>query len=161
MGQPITDLSFDQWLAFVFDHPVSDHLPEWYWDIDCDWWAGPAQVTVHYLTQAFENAEVVFQPYTDAQLNQGLWYIASNACSEHMFALLDASVPWPDRQRCLRSMCNLYEQCFARRCSPTLGHLDEQPANPLNMACYIWWDIIPIAGQRDDPAHGAFDQECL
>jgi hypothetical protein len=43
----------------------------------------------------------------------------------------------------------------------TLGHLDEQPTNALNMVCYMWWDIIPIAGQRDDPQRYAFDQECL
>jgi hypothetical protein len=106
MGQPITDLSFEQWVAFVFDHPANPGLPEWYWDDASNWWDGPPQMTVRYLTQVFENAAQVFQPYTDAQLNQGLWYIASNACSEHMFALPDLSVPWPERQRCLSASCH-------------------------------------------------------
>jgi len=90
-----------------------------------------------------------------------LWYLASNACSSHMFALLDESVPWPQRQRCLRSMVALYEQIFNARCTPALGHLDEQPANPLNRVCYMWWDILPVAGRADVPARRAFDDECL
>jgi hypothetical protein len=161
MGQSISSLVFDQWLAYVFDHPVEEDKPEWYFDPESDWWDGPAPETIQFLTHAFENAAELFEPYTDAQLNQGLWYLASNACSNHMLALLDESVPWPDRQRCLRSMVALYQQCFAPRCLAALGHLDELPANPLNRVCYMWWDILPVYGRPDLPGRQAFDQECL
>ena len=161
MVQSLTSLSFDEWLAFVFDHPVAGQQREWYWEPEAGWWDGPSGLTVEYLTRAFENAATLFEPYSDGQLNQGLWYLASNACSNHMFALLDQGVPWPERQRCLRSMSALYAQCFAARCLPALGHLDEQPTNPLNAVCYMWWDILPIAGQQGDPARQAFDEECL
>jgi hypothetical protein len=161
MGQKLTQLTFEHWLAFVFDHPVEGMERAWYWDPESDWWDGPADVTIRFLTRAFEHAAELFAPYSDAQLNQGLWYLASNACSDHMFALLDEGVPWPERQRCLRSMVALYEHCFARRCFPTLGHLDEQPANPLNAVCYMWWDILPVYGRPDIPGRQAFDQECL
>ena len=157
----LTQLSFEEWVAFVFDHPAGGQAREWYWEPDSDWWDGPAAATISLLTRAFESPQTVFAPYSDAQLNQGLWYLASNACSNHMFALTDESVPWPDRQRCLRSMVSLYAQCFARRCTPALGHLDEQPANPLNLVCYMWWDILPVIGQPKLPARQAFDQTCL
>jgi len=78
-----------------------------------------------------------------------------------MRALLDASVPWAAQKRCIYSIHQLYEGCFARRCSPHLSHLDEPGASPLNLVCYMWWDIIPIAGRPDDPARKKFDQDIL
>jgi hypothetical protein len=163
MGKQLTNLTFEGWLSYLFDHPVEDQKQEWYWDIDRDWWdeaADPAQ-TIHFLTQAFENSAVVFQPYSDAELNQGLWFLASNSCSNHMFALMDERLPWSARQRCIHSFHQLYEGCFARRCSPHLSHLDERGASPLNLVCYMWWDIIPISGKPDDPARKEFDQDIL
>jgi hypothetical protein len=118
-------------------------------------------LTVEYLARAFENSESVLAPYSDSQLNQGLWYLASNACSNHMFALMDASVPWPARQKCIQSIHSLYRDCFAKRCTPHLGHLDEPGAGPLNSVCYMWWDIIPLAGQPDDPARNEMDRAIL
>lgn len=160
-GRPLSDLSFEEWVLFVFDHPVDSSRLEWYWDIEADWWDGSAARTVEYLTRAFENPERVFAPYDDIQLNQGLWYLTSNSCSDHMFALLDMSVPWTERRRCIRSFSTLYEQCFARRCTPHLSHLDEPGAGPLNAVCYMWWDIIPIFGRPTDPTRAEMDREIL
>jgi len=160
-GRPLSDLTFEEWVLFVFDHPVDKSRLEWYWDLEADWWKGPAALTVEYLTRAFENSESVFEPYSDSQLNQGLWYLVSNSCSDHMFALTDASVPWPERRNCIRSIYTLYEQCFAKRCTPHLSHLDESGAGPLNSICYMWWDIIPIFGQPKEPTRTEMDREIL
>lgn len=161
MGKQLKNLTFDQWVTYVFDHPVEDLKNAWYWDIDRDWWEETPAETIQFLTRAFENAAEVFRPYSDAQLNQGLWFIASNACSNHMFALLDESVPWPAQQRCIASIHQLYEQCFARRCTPHLSHIDEAGVGPLNMVCYMWWDILPFYGQPDVPARKELDQAIL
>jgi hypothetical protein len=163
MRKQINDLTFEGWLVYVFDHPVSaGGLNEaWYWDIDRDWWDENANDSLRFMTQAFENAAVVFQPYSDAQLNQGLWFIVSNACSNHMFALLDESLPWSRRRRCISSIQQLYEQGFAPRCSPHLSHVDEPGANPLNMVCYMWWDIMPIYGKPEDPTRSEMDATIL
>lgn len=161
-GKPLKDLTFEEWGIFVFDHPVDHSRLEWFWDIDADWGDGPAALTVDFLTQAFESSKRVFEPYTDSQVNQGLWYLASNACSDHMLALMDAGVPWPARVRCIRSFEALYEACFARRrCTPHLSHLDEPGAGPLNSVCYMWWDIMPVAGQPADPARKDMDRAIL
>ena len=171
MRQQQKDFTFEQWPTYVFDHPVpEDNADAWYWDIDRDDWVeDPAQV-IPFLTQAFENAGTVFEPFSDAQLNQGLWFIGSNACSSHMFALMDTGVPWWERRRCVESIHQLYEQCFARRCSPHplapparagVSHIDEPGANPLNLVCYMWWDILPIAGQPDDPQRRELDEAIL
>lgn len=163
MGKQLTDLTFEQWIAYIFDHPVEEGKQAWYWEIDRDWWdadADPAD-TIRFLTQAFENAAVIFPPFSDAELKQGLWFIADNPCSNHMFALLDASVPWPAQQRCVRSIHQLYEQCFLQRCTPHFSHLGEPGASPLNLVCYMWWDIIPIHGKPDVPERSELDHEIL
>ncbi len=159
MGKTLSNLSFEQWIAYVFDRPVKD--PAWYFAIDSDWWEGSPQEKVVFITRAFENAADVLQPFSDEQLNQGLWFIASNGCSDYMFAFLNPGVDWPLRQRGLRSMRNLYQQCFATRCTPHLSHLDEPGANPLNSVCYMWFDLLPIFGMPDDPQRNAVDGEML
>jgi hypothetical protein len=156
------NLTFEKWLTHVFDHPVPvSNENAWYWDIDRDWWEEDSPETVDFLTRAFEDAAVVLQPYSNAQLNQGLWFLASNACSSHMFTLMNESIPWAARRRCIESFHQLFEQCFTRRCSPHLSHIDEPGANPLNSVCYMWWDIIPLYGQPDHPAHRELDEAVL
>jgi hypothetical protein len=99
--------------------------------------------------------------FSDAQLNQGLWYLVSNSCSDHMFSLIEPAVPMPIRLRVLRSIVPLFEQVMAVRCSPHLCYLDEPGANPLNDACYMWWDILPIHGRPDLSERVEFDAEVL
>ena len=162
MGKQLKNLSFEGWLTYVFDHPVPvDDAKAWYWEFDREEWHEDPADAIRFMTQAFENAAEVFQPYSDAQLNQGLWFIVSSSCSNHMLALLDASVPWPAQQRCITSIHQLYEQCFAKRCSPHLSHLNEPGANPLNLVCYMWWDIVPIYGHPDDPIWKEMDEDIL
>lgn len=161
MGTTLTDLTFEQWVEYVFDHPVRETGQEWYWDSEADWWDGPAANTIQFMTRLFENAGSILEPYNDAQLNQGLWFLADNACSNHMFALLDSAVPWADRQRCIRSIHNLFEQCFAKRCTSHLSHRDEPGASPLNLVCYMWWDILPVAPQPNDIKRLDLDQAIL
>lgn len=162
MGKQLKNLSFEGWLTYVFDHPVPvDDAKAWYWDFDRDEWHEDPADAIRFMTQAFENAAEVFQPYSDAQLNQGLWFIVSSSCSNHMLALLDASMPWPAQQRCIYSIHQLYQQCFAKRCSPHLSHLNEPGANPLNLVCYMWWDIMPIYGHPDDPIWKEVDEDIL
>jgi hypothetical protein len=161
MGKQLENPTFEQWLAYVFDHSVDETKKAWYWDLDRDWWKETPKETIQFLTQAFENAEEIFKPFSDAQLNQGLWFIADNSCSNHMFALTDESVPWPEQKRCIYSFHQLYQQLFAKRCTPHLSHIDEKGASPLNLVCYMWWDIIPISGHPRNPVWEEVDQDIL
>ena len=161
MGRQLTNLSFEEWLIYVFDRPVDESRLEWYWDPEADWWRGSNAQIIEFVTRAFEDAGTLFEPYSDAQLKQGLWFIASNGCSDYMFALLDLGGPWSARQRCVRSMQNLFEECFAKRCTPHLSHLDESGASPLNAVCYMWWDILPVAAQPDNLDQTGLDREIL
>jgi hypothetical protein len=151
--------SLAKWIEHEFDHPVTD--PAWHWAPDAPAWGGPpAQVATH-IAKAFEESGRLLARFSDEQLNQGFWFLVSNSCSEFMYALVDPGVPSVSRLRALRSFVPLFEQVMAARCSPHLSHLDEQGANPLNSACYMWWDILPIHGCPEESARAEFDAEVL
>lgn len=153
MGQGISDLSFDEWIVHIFDHPVSD--PAWYWDANAEWWYRSPEETIDYMTRLFENAGTILAPYSDAQLNISLWYIASSTASEYMGTLQDSSVPIQNRIRCIESMFEFFKQVFAVRCSSHLSNLlrtsEPNPAglSALNSVCYMWWDISPLYGAME------------
>ncbi len=166
LGRELTDLSFEGWITYVFDHPVPDPgIPEWagsaeaviyrhwYLESDSDWWDPSAhpETTVAYLTMLFENATSVLTPFSDTQIKEGLWFLVSPSCSDHMFVLLNPAVPWSERKHCISSIFTLFEHFLALRCSPHLSHLDEPGANPLNGVCYMWWDLYPAYGKPGDP----------
>jgi hypothetical protein len=159
MPQPSSIPTFPEWVRHIFDHPVS--VPEWYWAPDADTNEPPAQTCVAYLTQLFTDPEPILAPYTDAQLNQGLWFLVSNSCSNYMLTLLEPDFAWPERRAGLRAITNLFAQLFAKRCSPHLSHLDERGANPLNMVCYMWWDLFPTWGHPGSPTEVLVDAELL
>jgi hypothetical protein len=151
--------SLSQWIAHVFDHPVAD--PAWYWSLDAAIWEDHPEKVVVYIADTFEQSGEMLAHFTDAQLNQGFWYLVSSSGSDFMFSLVSAEVPLTIRLRALRSFVPLFEQVMARRCSLHLSHLDEQPANPLNSACYMWWDILCIHGEPNEPERTEFDAEVL
>ena len=163
--------SFEQWITYAFNHPVSEcGKPGWYHDMDYDgeWWnpTDYPETTIDYLASLFENAPTVLTLYSDAQVNQGFWFLVNNSCSDHMFALVDPSVPWPKRKHCLSAMFTLFEKFFAPRCSSHLSHLDTMETDTsmvssLNMVCYMWWDLLPIYGQPEKPDFSEFDATCL
>lgn len=157
----LSDLSFDEWILHIFDHDDDPTMPWWFHKIGADYWnASPAQA-IAYVTTLFENPLPRLTEYSDEQVNRGLWYIVSNGGSDYLFALLDPGVSLEDRLRCIQSCYNLYEKLFAVRCSPRLSHLDEAGVNPLNMVCYMWWDLFPIAGKSDHPDNAALETAIL
>src|SRR5262249_9554542 len=86
MQKEASSFSFEQWVNFAFNHPLPDDgAPNWYHDIDNDselW--NPDEFpeeTVDYLTRLFENATNVLAPFSDAQVNQGFWFLVDAACS--------------------------------------------------------------------------------
>jgi hypothetical protein len=152
-------LSLPNWIAHVFDHPVTE--PEWYWSHDApEWHDGPEHIA-SLIADTFEQSAELLSRFSDAQLNQAFWFLVSGSGSDFMFALADSAVPLATRLRALRSFVPLFEQVMAARCTPHLSHLDEQPADPLNSACYMWWDILPIHGKPEEPDRTEFDAEVL
>ena len=160
LASPMNDgLSLQNWIAHVFDHPVAE--PAWHWSLDAPEWQDSPELIASLIADTFERSGELLSPFSDAQLDQAFWFLINGSCSDFMFSLVDLTVPLATRLRALRSFVPLFEQVMAARCSPHLSHLDEQPANPLNGACYMWWDFLPIHGKPDDPARNVFDAEVL
>jgi hypothetical protein len=151
--------SLTNWIAHVFDHPVTDR--DWYFELDAPVWEDSPEHVATLIGDTFEQSSELLARFTDAQLDQGFWYLVGESGSDLMSALVDPNVPLATRLRALRSFVPVFEQVMAVRCSPHLSHLDEQPANPLNSACYIWWDILPISGEPENTSRAQFDAEVL
>ncbi len=149
------DHSFHAWVAHCFEHPVSD--PAWHFDADSPEWSAPSALTLAHLTRFFASPSAVPAPYRDAQINQGLWYIAD------AFSPFDGALPSVDRVACVSAMVGLYDELFVRRCAPTLGHasVDSGSESPLNSACYMWWDILRVAPLLRDPLRAAIDEAAV
>lgn len=159
MGRELQNVIFDQWLDFVFNHPVTK--PAWYWADDADDWAGGAAETIQHLTRTFLDSGSVLQKFSDAQLNQGFWYLISVSCSDIACSITNESVSNRARIDCIKAIVNLFRDCFALRCSNHLSHLDESGANPLNSICYMWWDLFPVFGKPEEPVWAKFDTTVL
>src|SRR5215203_3519238 len=85
MTQELTFLTYEDWVYFIFDHPAEG--PEWYADPDAPYWNGPAALTAEYVIRLFEDPCPALEGFTDAELNQGLWYLISPGLGEHMLCL--------------------------------------------------------------------------
>jgi hypothetical protein len=150
VASQLTDLSFGDWILFVFCWPeAASGIPgyghQWLTE---EYWAGPPAVTVNYLTRLFEHPAQVLSDFSDGEIAQGLWDILGD--SEYATTLADLSVPLADRLRCLEAIAILFRDLFAVRCSPHLKHRSEA-GNPLNGVCYMWWDLFwvtPVPEER-------------
>jgi hypothetical protein len=102
-----------------------------------------------YMIELFEAPAAPLQKFSDAQVNQGLWFLASNSCSDHFFAFTDLGLPEERRLRGVRAIGTLFARLFAKRCSPHLCHADEPGRGALNPVCYMLWDIAPLPRFHD------------
>ena len=91
MSTPHTDLTFEEWILFTFDHTVEG--PVWYQAFDSDEWDGPPEVTVAYLTRLFHDPDAALVDHSDDQIGQGLWYLVGFGVGDYLRALLDPAVP--------------------------------------------------------------------
>ncbi len=153
------DNSLEEWIEHVFDHPVTN--PAWHWEPDSPRWQGSSEQIASHIAETFERSGQVLACFSDEQLNQGFWFLVNSSCSGYMYSIVDPGVPFSLRIRALRSFVLLFEQIMAVRCSGHLSHLDEQGANDLNSACYMWWDILPIDGCPQETTRAEFDAEVL
>jgi len=147
---PVRDLSYDAWLEHAFGHEVRFARNPWYFDEDHDWWDPQPATAVDYLTRLFTTSEQSLTWFTDAQIAQGLTYLVSTSASGDNGWLYSREVPTEARLACVRAIFPFFEQLFAPRCAPALGHLSEEGL-PLNTCCYMWWDEFPCIALPDDP----------
>jgi hypothetical protein len=160
-GRRLTNLSYEDWIEYVFSHPVRIYQPRWYDEPDSERWDAAATTKAHYLTRLFEDSEPALAFFADSQIAQGLTYLIDPGASDHALSLLDDAVLIEERLQGLRATYSLFAHLFDRRCTPHLSHRDEPGAGPLNGVCYMWWDVFPAAAAPRDPNRRAIDEAIL
>jgi hypothetical protein len=150
------DISFEEWVRFVFDHPVlesnglrkdpeSGDIREW------DYRANPAR-TLSYITQLFEQPEGLIQRFSAAQVDRGLYFLVGTSGSDQLSVLANTKLPRANRRRCIDAMVPLYKNLMAPLYQHNLGHASGRlrTAGASNFTCYMWWDIIPLHGGLEE-----------
>lgn len=155
------NLSYDDWINYVFDHAVPFYEQPWYFDGDADWWNPDPALAIDHLTRLFENPEPLTDQFADSQIAQGLHYLVSASAGSYCRFLADASVPVDSRIACIAAMQTAFARIFQPRCQPVLSHLDEPGANPLNGICYMWWDIVALGAVARPDAPDPIHEACL
>lgn len=145
---------YGEWIKYVFDRPLTPC--GWYFDIEyTDFEASEEDIAILFV-DTMENCGTDLARFSDAQVNFGLHYIFNNSCSNIVFSLMSANVSIELRLLAIGSISALYNNCFAKRCSPVLGYIDEVGANPINEICYVLWDASPLSYWEQEPNKDIF-----
>lgn len=147
----LRDLSYDAWLQHAFGEPVRAHGNPWFFDEDPPWWDPQPPVAIEYFTKLFSTTEQSLADFSDAQIAQGLTYLLNTSASGDKGWFYSRSTALEGRLRCVAAIEHIFTDLFAPGCAAVLGHLDEPGAKPLNMVCYMWWDVFPCLALPDDP----------
>lgn len=139
---------YQEWLTHIFDHAVEN--PQWYFDLDAPKFVARPEEIVELFGQTFLQAGKDLVKYTDTQADQGIWYAVCPTGSDFIHALRASEVPLAKRIETIGNIFYLYSDCFARRCKETLGHLSEK-GSPLNLSCYMFWDISSLTCFEETP----------
>src|SRR5690349_14893875 len=114
---------YKEWLQYIFAHPVNDL--QWYFDINAPSFEATHADYAWLIRETFERSGEDLAEFTDAQVNQGVWFLASPSGSDFIFSLRDGDASTSQKVAGIRSIYELYRNCFTKRCTETLGHIDE------------------------------------
>lgn len=138
-------MNYEQLIKFSFDRPISN--PQWYWGIDDNSDILGDDLAIEFLTRLFSSPTESLTGISDAQVNQGLWYLISSSSSPCIDAIFSEKVPWATRLSCIESIKTLFREFFLVKCAKELSHSDYNGVvsekSPINSICYMFWDLIP------------------
>jgi len=134
-------ISFDDWVKFVFDHPVTK--PKWYWDPSwSDFWEQWSETSdpnkqLRYATRLFRSPAFLLKEYSLEQINQGLSLLIGGPNGFRLADLIwSKKLPWRARKDCILSTVSLFQTLFAK--------IPEQDV------CFMWWDVLRDWDHRAD-----------
>ncbi len=150
---------YQDWIRHLFDHPVVE--PAWHWKVNAPEFLADEPEIAELIELTFRNSGTDLQHFSDAQLNQGLWYLVSPACSNYCFTLRSDKVRLERRLSAIASISVLYRDCFKHRCTQTLSHLDQRHSSILNAICYMFWDVCALSYLCDSPDEQQLADACF
>ena len=151
---------YQEWLKYIFDHEVTDKLPQWYYAEDAPVFETSDDEMTELIGQTFLCAGKDLIKYTDEQVDQGIWCFVSSSGLNLLSALKSPEVSSAKRLDSIGNIFHLYSDCYAKRCAETMGHLSEA-GSALNSSCYMFWDISPLTCLDDEPDGTAIQDAVL
>ena len=155
----MAEISFGDWVNAIFGRPEGPK--PWYCDINNQIPDIAPELSVRYLRKLFTESKDLLGQYSNLQLKWGFWYIIDCGLSSELVSLLDKSVPLQEKLETIESIYLLYKECFFERCAGALSHLGESKENPLNVLCYMWWDVAPLPATAGKIDNKEIDASCL
>ncbi|MBP7759828.1 MAG: hypothetical protein KA178_11275 [Alphaproteobacteria bacterium] len=143
---PDTDL-YDRWIVSLFNHDEKDG--DWRYDDDQRPIEIPEKLLPDYIVKLNNDLPMMIKRYSDWQLGMGFYYIYSPNCSDLGFSIRDGTAPIQKRLDAIKSMKNMYSDCFEIRCHPVLGHLSEE-SSELDSFCFMLWDTTALSFCTED-----------
>jgi len=124
----LTGVSFNEYVAFIFDKPVpqAHETEKWYWNVDVVF--SSDEIASHYI-QLFTEPVFLLSRFLKPQLEEGFWAIQSgNLGCDVSHIIWHQYLPFATRANCVRSMFHLFERLFA--------------IEPMETAANMWWDSL-------------------
>lgn len=161
MCRLIKEATFDEWLTYLFDRPEHEYGDHWCFGDQGPVWDVPKALSAEFIARTYEEPANWMRRFSLAQIAAGLAYTWNPAFSDVGFTIRDEPVPWPLRQRAIRALVPLHQLCYQELCDNGVSHLNECNDNPLNGACYMYWDVCPFYAQPEKCENRGLDDECL
>lgn len=129
----LTNVSFDEFVAFLFDHEIDRDIPlgpkkydPWYFHVEAEF---DAKKICAYYVRMFRRPEFLLTRFTKAQLEEGFWAIQGPNLNCSVSRIIDNSdLPLSLKEECIRSMTDLFKRLFAME--------------PLDGSVQMWWDSL-------------------
>jgi hypothetical protein len=128
----LTNVSFDEFVVFLFDHNVDDIPPEpgkydpWYFHVEVEF---DARKIVAYYVRMFGEPEFLLTRFTKAQLDEGFWAVQGPNLDCSVARIMeDLDLPLSVKEECIRSMADLFKRLFA--------------TEPFDSSVQMWWDSL-------------------
>lgn len=119
--------SFEEFIDFLFAHEVAPK--NWYAHVEVQY---DAFRVVSCYSRLFTSPRFLLSRFSKEQLEQGFWAVHGPVleCSVSN-VIWDQEVPFDIRERCVRTMYDLFAELFAEQ--------------PLDTASNMWWDSLAYA----------------
>ena len=130
----LDEYSYDEWIRFVFDHPVAKQGQKaWYWNDQWEYEADSKRILQNSI-HLFTDPAFLISRYSPEQIDQGFWFLLGEG-------QLDDCI-WNDeievqlRMDCVLAMANVFRLLFAK--------------HPIQHVCFMWWDLLRNLTENPD-----------
>ncbi|WP_309714291.1 hypothetical protein [Armatimonas sp.] len=161
-------MTIEEFIDHIFNHPV-DGVPWFRRTKHNDFIPGvnPTQLAL-LLTETYENSGVLLHPFSDAQVAQGLQFGFQLGLNQVVMLNDEVSIENSIHNDVIlhatSSIASLFRQIMAKRCKDMrLANVSKASIdyNPLNFACYMWWEVTFMSGKPEIIERTEFDKTVL